>query len=306
MYLYQSRKLFEDLIIRTAEYFSLSEEIIEKDYFVSLFLKRIAEANPNIVFKGGTSLSKAYQLIERFSEDIDLSYFIKDHGAPSQSKRKELTNTIRNVASEMSLKILNEDEIRSRNVYNRYNVDYSSLFNRGDQLKSALIIETYAQNSSFPVNKKDVSNYIFQMSSSVGISELAKDFPELFPFKMNVQTLERTFADKIFALCDHYMIREPKHYSRHLYDLYYLFQKESIDWDSFSETFEEVRLILQKDLKRNPSSNQTININNIISQIMKEDFYKADYELSTMYLATNAPKYEEVKRVLLSINNRLI
>ena len=55
MYLYQSRKLFEDLIIRTAEYFSLSEEIIEKDYFVSLFLKRIAEANPNIVFKGGTS-----------------------------------------------------------------------------------------------------------------------------------------------------------------------------------------------------------------------------------------------------------
>ena len=94
MYLYQSRKLFEDLIIRTAEYFSLSEEIIEKDYFVSLFLKRIAEANPNIVFKGGTSLSKAYQLIERFSEDIDLSYFIKDHGAPSQSKRKELTNTI--------------------------------------------------------------------------------------------------------------------------------------------------------------------------------------------------------------------
>lgn len=39
---------------------------------------------------------------------------------------------------------------------------------------------------------------------------------------------------------------------------------------------------------------------------MKEDFYKADYELSTMYLATNAPKYEEVKRVLLSFNNRLI
>lgn len=65
-------------------------------------------------------------------------------------------------------------------------------------------------------------------------------------------------------------------------------------------------MILQKDLKRNPSSNQTININNIISQIMKEDFYKADYELSTMYLATNAPKYEEVKRVLLSFNNRLI
>ncbi len=93
-----------------------------------------------------------------------MSYFIKDHGAPSQSKRKELTNTIRNVASEMSLKILNEDEIRSRNVYNRYNVDYSSLFNRGNHLKSALIIETYAQNSSFP---------------------------ELFPFKMNVQTLER-------------------------------------------------------------------------------------------------------------------
>ena len=51
--------------------------IIEKDYYVTLVLKEIATRNPDIVFKGGTSLSKCYKIIDRFSEDIDLN--IKEH-----------------------------------------------------------------------------------------------------------------------------------------------------------------------------------------------------------------------------------
>jgi hypothetical protein len=50
--------------------------IIEKDFWVCWVLKQLfshAELAPNLTFKGGTSLSKAYNLIERFSEDIDLT-----------------------------------------------------------------------------------------------------------------------------------------------------------------------------------------------------------------------------------------
>ena len=51
--------------------------IIEKDFWVCWTLKRLFELHdkgaPTLVFKGGTSLSKAYDAIRRFSEDIDLS-----------------------------------------------------------------------------------------------------------------------------------------------------------------------------------------------------------------------------------------
>ena len=67
---------FEQAIIRAAEHFrprGLREAIIEKDYFVTEALRIIErEAGSQVIFKGGTSLSKGWGLIERFSEDIDI------------------------------------------------------------------------------------------------------------------------------------------------------------------------------------------------------------------------------------------
>ena len=67
---------FEQAIIRAAEYFrprGLREAIIEKDYFVTESLRIIEQhAGDKVIFKGGTSLSKGWNLIQRFSEDIDI------------------------------------------------------------------------------------------------------------------------------------------------------------------------------------------------------------------------------------------
>src|ERR1700722_14633745 len=67
---------FEQAIIRTAAHFrsrGLRESIIEKDYFVTETLRIIErEAGSKVIFKGGTSLSKGWSLIQRFSEDIDI------------------------------------------------------------------------------------------------------------------------------------------------------------------------------------------------------------------------------------------
>jgi len=69
---------FEQAIIRAAEHFgnrALRPAIIEKDYYVTESLRIIARAaGDKIIFKGGTSLSKGWNLIQRFSEDIDLSF----------------------------------------------------------------------------------------------------------------------------------------------------------------------------------------------------------------------------------------
>ena len=60
--------------------------LVEKDTIQSMFLNELSKVNLPIVFKGGTSLSKAYNLINRFSEDIDLSMQKK----PTQTEKKNV------------------------------------------------------------------------------------------------------------------------------------------------------------------------------------------------------------------------
>jgi hypothetical protein len=67
---------FRDALIAAGAHFSargISAHLIEKDYYVTEALRLIsAGRNHQVIFKGGTSLSKGWQLIDRFSEDIDL------------------------------------------------------------------------------------------------------------------------------------------------------------------------------------------------------------------------------------------
>ena len=82
MHLHTNKENFKEVIIATAHSSpGLQNHQIEKDYYVSLFLKELSklENKIEIVFKGGTSLSKCYDVINRFSEDIDLT--IKFPGA---------------------------------------------------------------------------------------------------------------------------------------------------------------------------------------------------------------------------------
>ena len=68
MYLHKDDKeLLRDIIVTVSERTGIDESIVEKDYYVTMILKELVQRNPNVVFKGGTSLSKAYHVIDRFS-----------------------------------------------------------------------------------------------------------------------------------------------------------------------------------------------------------------------------------------------
>ncbi len=70
MKLHKYKNAFEGAIVAAAEHFGISEIYIEKDYWVTFALKQIftsKEAKDIAVFKGGTSLSKCFGIIERFS-----------------------------------------------------------------------------------------------------------------------------------------------------------------------------------------------------------------------------------------------
>ena len=74
MLLHNDKELFREVVISTAEELGLVVPIVEKDYYVTMILKKLSNECPECVFKGGTSLSKCHHVIERFSEDIDIAF----------------------------------------------------------------------------------------------------------------------------------------------------------------------------------------------------------------------------------------
>ncbi len=78
MYLHKENKeLFRDIISIVSERKNVTTDIVEKDYYVTMILYLLSQKEIEVIFKGGTSLSKAYGVIDRFSEDIDITF--KEH-----------------------------------------------------------------------------------------------------------------------------------------------------------------------------------------------------------------------------------
>ncbi len=80
MNLHHEEKIFDELIMLASRKYNLPSSAVRKDYFITLILSNLQNSPflQQVVFKGGTSLSKCYPgSIERFSEDIDLTIFLK-------------------------------------------------------------------------------------------------------------------------------------------------------------------------------------------------------------------------------------
>lgn len=93
MNLHHDKEAFEELIIGAANELAIPTNVIEKDYYVTITLKALSEKLEDLIFKGGTSLTKCYQLLDRFSEDIDLSY-MAESGVPGESRKKRLKKAV--------------------------------------------------------------------------------------------------------------------------------------------------------------------------------------------------------------------
>jgi predicted nucleotidyltransferase component of viral defense system len=94
MKLHQDPKLFSDTIRAASQHLNIKLEFVEKDYWITQVLCELSRSKFSdiSVFKGGTSLSKGYNLIERFSEDVDLA--IIDDGNSSRNKIKTIIRSL--------------------------------------------------------------------------------------------------------------------------------------------------------------------------------------------------------------------
>lgn len=295
--LHNDRALFEQVILRVSEDTGIEASIIEKDYYVTLFLQQIVKRMPNIIFKGGTSLSKCYKLINRFSEDIDLNIETESH--PTEGQRKKLKENIVAIVEGFGFTLTNPDDVRSRRDYNRYIVDYPTIFPTG-YLKEHLIVETAVYIKAYPRRRMQASSLIFDYLNRNGYIDLIEQY-NLRPFELNVQAAERTLIDKVFALGDYYLSNAVHEHSRHVYDIYKLLDVVTLD-DTMKQLVREVREERKPHVNCR-SAKDGIDLNALLQEIVEKAVYKSDYEEITSKILFEVVPYETAVRALQIIIN---
>lgn len=293
--LHNKKDTFEQLVLRTSEYLEVKAEIVEKDYFVTLFLKRIAAVMPDIVFKGGTSLSKCYHIIKRFSEDIDLN--LQSEIKPPERKRRQLKANIIQIINDLEFELTNPDAVKSRRDYNRYIIDYPSSLSAA-YLKEQLIVETAIYQRAYPTKVMSADSLIYQYLHENGYGDFIKQY-DLEPFALNVQTAERTMIDKMYALADYYLLNTTTEHSRHIYDIYKLSEIVTVD-----DTLKELALSVAEERRPHKmclSVQNGKNVNEILREVIDKKTYKEDYDTITVPLLFEAVSYNTAVSALENI-----
>ena len=260
-------------------------KMIEKDYYVTMILRLLSSEMPFVVFKGGTSLSKCYKVISRFSEDIDVTV---DQNL-SQGQKKKLKYGIVDAVQQMGLEILNLNETRSRRDYNRYIIAYESVLPKlNETVQPVIYLETSFTTIAFPTVIMPVDSMIGDMLKAEA-PELLKRY-DLNAFCMKVQGLDRTLVDKVFAVCDYYLQNRVRKHSRHLYDIYKLLPLVRQD-DTFHALVQEVRSV-RKPSPICPSAKDGVNVPALLSEIVRNEAYREDYRNLTKRLLEEEVDYD--------------
>lgn len=133
------------------------------------------------------------------------------------------------------------------------------------------------------------TSFIYDYLKQAGREDLIKQF-SLEPFELSVQKIERTFIDKIFAVCDYYLENRITEHSRHLYDLCKLLEVVKID-KSLRELFNIVRKERSVHITC-LSAKEGVKLKDLLQEIVDKSIYKNDYETITVNLLFENVSYE--------------
>lgn len=223
MNLHNDQEAFSELLQATAESIGLPQVYVEKDYWVTKALKHLAQSPhaSSVVFKGGTSLSKAYRLIDRFSEDIDLAICFND---TTDNQRKKLIKDIENAASEGLRYIENDDRESKGSRFRRTVYEYPRLTDELSfgQASPQLLIEVNTFTKPEPFEKRELQSLVADFLITADQTTIIAQY-ELESFSINVLSVKRTLIEKILGVIkDSYSDQPVAKLSariRHLYDI---------------------------------------------------------------------------------------
>jgi hypothetical protein len=209
---------------------------IEKDWWVTLCLNASFSLpySEHIVFKGGTSLSKGWDLIERFSEDIDLAIDRKLFGFEGDISKTQIRKLRKQSCEFISTEFLkglkqtltNWGAIKECELFAQAVTDsdkdpqvieiyYNSVIDTSEYLPQRVLIEISSRSLMEPTEKRKIKSILSVNFPRLSFATDAFIIPTVLP--------QRTFLEKIFLLHEEFSQKPEKiridRLSRHLYDI---------------------------------------------------------------------------------------
>lgn len=298
----------------TAREMKVSRTIIEKDFwvcFVLNYLMNESKFKNYLIFKGGTSLSKCYDVIKRFSEDVDLvlkwdalgfddrevyktrskNQYYKFETTMNEKGAQFIQNEIKkdlkeNLASKIKSMDILSDETDPMVLYVKYPASFDNQY-----IPSMVKLEIGPVAAKTPTEEKLVEPYCFKCFH----------LDNKHPFKVETVSIARTFWEKLLILyneCNRPMDKKtPKRYSRHFYDVYIIYKSNYFDNIVKNKNlFEEVKTFKSKYYRNSWSNIENASFKDMHIVPCKERLMEIslDYENMKDMIFDNKPSFEEI------------
>jgi len=297
----------------------LPAAVIEKDFWVCWtlnLLNEIPELKGNITFKGGTSLSKAWGLIERFSEDIDIAINRKvfgqepPHGAEnaiSNTQRKtrleELEDKSAKFIREVLLPILHEKiavhlnpadfTLRLIEKGNEVNIEFEypgTLKNELGGLLPVVLIELVPRADEIPNEERKITPIIY---------EVFEDLLGEGSFNISTLTPERTFLEKLLFIHETLegFNKGSERKSRHYYDLLKLYKAGVFERIKNNRELLQMVVEHRQTFFRYNTLDYTGILSNGVRVLPKKESWtdwRGDYTRTAVMIYNNIPSFEEL------------
>ena len=288
-------ELFTQIGVKT----NLLPQAVEKDAWVTLMLRMIftADLANHLIFKGGTSLSKAFDLIQRFSEDIDLGIdreYLGFEGDLSKGQIRKLRRACHTFVSNDLAELLQkqlvdygvDDSLFELIVENTQvsdqdpetiKVNYQSLFDEVAYLPRRVLIEVSSRSLIEPNQEVALKSMIDEHYSETDFAEAE--------FVVNTTNPQKTFLEKLILLHEEFQKPQEKirhlRMSRHFYDIGQILDSEygqaALKNTALFESIIAHRRVLTP-MKTTDYDTLTLQNLNIIPPDEFLDNYKSDYK----------------------------
>jgi len=251
MKLHENKTLFRQAVQFTADQMKIPAIYVEKDYWVTYALFTIFsnEIGDETVFKGGTALSKCFNIIERFSEDIDLVVLRRDGESSNRltTKIRTISEVVNSVLPEVHIEGLTQKMGMNRKTAHSYNRKFEGDF---AQIRDVIVVEATWLGSHEPYTITSIISFIGQMMLDNGQGDIAIE-NGLVSFDARVLEPIRTICEKIMSLVRFSYTEDPiddlNRKIRHTYDLHQMLKQHSFLKFFHSASFDEMLLKVAND-----------------------------------------------------------
>jgi hypothetical protein len=218
------------LVSRASDHLRLPLADVEKDFWVTELLRSVSRPIDGgvCIFKGGTSLSKAYSIIERFSEDVDILVAPVEN-ASTGARDRFLKEVAERAAGDLGLsgRLVTSTKGVKRNI----SYEYPATYPDPGRLSAGVLLEMGIRGGPEPHESRDVESYVALAAKAGGLSPT--EFDEFGPVPVLTLRPERTLAEKLGLLHDRgsRIADNPDALvgqGRHVYDVYRLLNATTV------------------------------------------------------------------------------